>query len=95
MLLLYHSRVLNFTTKMSCQGGGLCFILLCCFLAASANGPTPAVPLVNSDKYFIEERQENEHTTVMELTVRNVEPADYRTYSCGSTNRLGGLNCFS
>ncbi|KAF4526966.1 hypothetical protein B566_EDAN014344 [Ephemera danica] len=54
--------------------------------------PNPAIPLVNSDKYVIEERQENEHTTLMQLTVRNVEPADYRTYSCGSTNRLGAFN---
>ncbi|KAF4528542.1 hypothetical protein B566_EDAN014727 [Ephemera danica] len=50
----------------------------------------PAITLVNSSKYVIEESQLNEHTTLMQLTVRNLEPADYLRYSCTSYNRLGG-----
>ncbi|KAF4525182.1 hypothetical protein B566_EDAN013416 [Ephemera danica] len=121
---------MNITFEMSLQLGGLCFILLCHFLAVSTNGihenvrseeviiefyrtltlhcnatevpgatvvwrregEYPAITLVNSNKYVIEETQLDEQTTLMQLTVRNVEPADYLIYSCSSNNLLGGFN---
>ncbi|KAF4527115.1 hypothetical protein B566_EDAN016018 [Ephemera danica] len=53
------------------------------------NCQNPAIPLVNSSRYVIEEGQVNEEVMVMQLTVRNVEPDDDLIYSCRSENHLG------
>ncbi|KAF4528949.1 hypothetical protein B566_EDAN017314 [Ephemera danica] len=48
-------------------------------------GANPAITLVNSSKYLVEETQQNEYTTLMKLTIRNFQRADYAIYSCSSS----------
>ncbi|KAF4527691.1 hypothetical protein B566_EDAN012657 [Ephemera danica] len=51
----------------------------------------PDITLENNNKYVIEETELNEDATLMQLTVRNIEPGDYLVYGCESDNRYGGI----